>query len=139
MSQTSLTRTLPDRSDRPDGILGVTGVGDVTKAREQNTCNGCCTGVTLIRMPTKHPRHAITETPALKAVLDRLRDQSGESRLNWGELVALGAEEKMRRMQSDRERASAIRKAAADEIRNGTADADVAAADEVKRSGWISR
>ena len=90
-------------------------------------------------MPTKHPRHAITETPVLKAVLDRLRDLSGEARLNWGELVALGAEEKMRRMQADRERAAAIRKAAAQEIRNGTADADVAAADEVKQSGWTGR
>ncbi len=42
-------------------------------------------------------------------------------------------------MQADRERAAAIRKAAAQEIRNGTADADVAAADEVKQSGWTGR
>jgi hypothetical protein len=75
----------------------------------------------------------------VKAVLDRLRDESGEVRLDWGELVMLGAEEKMRRIRHDRDKVASIRQEAAEEIRNGTGQDDVAAADEVKRSGWVSR
>lgn len=89
-------------------------------------------------MPTKHPRHAITETPAVRAVLDRLREESGEARLDWGELVVLGAEEKMRLIRTEREKVASIRREAAEEIRSGTGEGDVDAADEVKRSGWVS-
>jgi hypothetical protein len=89
-------------------------------------------------MPTKHPRHAITETPAVKTVLDRLRDETGEVKLDWGELVVLGAEEKMRLIRSEKEKAASIRRIAAEEIRDGSGSGDVAAADEVKRSGWVS-
>lgn len=90
-------------------------------------------------MPTKHPRHAITETPRLKVILDRLRDESGQIRLDWGELVALGAKEKLKRLRQGEDDLVALRKEAADQVRTGSGDLDVAAADEVKSSGWISR
>jgi hypothetical protein len=89
-------------------------------------------------MPTKHPRHAITETPAVRTVLDRLREESGEVKLDWGELVMLGAEEKMKLIRAEKEKVSSIRRQAADEIRQGAGAGDIAAADEVKRSGWVS-
>lgn len=91
-------------------------------------------------MPTKHPRHAITETPKLKAILDRLRDETGSVRLDWGELVALGAQEKLRRLrQRPSEDGDAILKAMADKIRRGEGGWDVEAADEAKRKGLIER
>jgi hypothetical protein len=89
-------------------------------------------------MPTKHPRHAVTETPAVRAVLDRLREESGEVKLDWGELVVLGAEEKMKLIRNERVRVSRIRRKAAAEIRKGTGAGDTVAADEVKRTGWVS-
>lgn len=90
-------------------------------------------------MPTKHPRHAITETPRLKKVLDRLREESGQVRLDWGELVALGATAKLKDLRKDRDEAAALRRKAADQIRNGTGDTDLEAAKEVRSTGWARR
>lgn len=88
-------------------------------------------------MPTKHPRHAVTETPRLKKVLDRLRDESGSVRLDWGELVLLGAQEKLRRIRSTQEESDRILEEAAELIRRGGGGGDVEAAAEVKRKGLI--
>ena len=87
-------------------------------------------------MPTRHRRHAITETPKVKAVLDPLREEVGQDRLDWGELVVLGAEEKMRQIQKSREHGESLRQSEARRIREQLGDADIAAADEVKRAGW---
>ena len=38
------------------------------------------------RMPTKHRRHAITETPPVRAALDELRDELGDGRIEFCEL-----------------------------------------------------
>lgn len=90
-------------------------------------------------MPTKHPRHAITETPELKVLLDELRDEAGTVRLNWGELVALGAREKLRSLRREDDESAAIRREMADRIRRGEGSWDIEAADEVKRKGLIER
>lgn len=90
-------------------------------------------------MPTKHPRHAITETPKLKEILDQLRDETGSVRLDWAELVALGAKEKLRELGKREAARDAILREWSEKIRNGEGDGDVAAADEVKRLGLIER
>jgi len=43
-------------------------------------------------VPTSHPRHSITETPALAAVLEPLRTRLGDEVPTLGELVKRGAE-----------------------------------------------
>lgn len=72
----------------------------------------------------------------MKKVLDELRSECGQVRLDWAELVQLGAREKLRRIKQDRKESQGLRKAAADQIRTKGGAADVEAADEVKRSGW---
>ncbi len=88
-------------------------------------------------MPTKHPRHAITETPRLKEILDRLREETGSVRLDWGELVLLGAREKLNQLRTKRAENDRILEEAAEMIRRGEGRGDVAAADEAKRKGLI--
>ena len=88
-------------------------------------------------MPTKHPRHAITETPNLKKVLDQLRDETGSVRLDWGELVLLGAKKKLEQLHGERSEKDRVLEEAAEIIRRGEGRGDVAAADEVKRKGLI--
>ena len=96
----------------------------------------CDTGVTLSGIPTKHPRHAITETPPVRAALDELRGELGAERVELGELVILGANAKLAQLRAERADVAERRKALADRIRAGALDLDVEAADEVRRSGW---
>ena len=51
-------------------------------------------------MPTTRPRHTITETPPVQAALDQLREREGE-RIDFAELVTLGAEVKVRRLAAE--------------------------------------
>lgn len=69
-------------------------------------------------------------------MLDPLREEVGQDRLDWGELVVLGAEEKMRRIRTAREQGDSLRQAEAQRIRDQRGDIDIAAADEVKQAGW---
>lgn len=55
-------------------------------------------------MPTSHPRHSITETPALAAALEPLRKRLGADAPSLAELVLRGAESKLRELEA-RERA----------------------------------
>ena len=87
-------------------------------------------------MPTKHPRHAITETPPVRAALDELRGEMGDARIELAELVILGAHEKVAQLRLQREGTAARRRQLADRIRRRDIPADRAAADEVRRSGW---
>ncbi len=87
-------------------------------------------------MPTKRRRHAITETPPVEAALDELRAESGDERVELGELVILGAREKVARLRADREDVAEKRRRLADRIRRRELPVDAAAADEVRRSGW---
>jgi hypothetical protein len=87
-------------------------------------------------MPTRRRRHAITETPPVQAALDELRQALGEDRLEMGERVILGAQEKLARVRADRDDAAALRRLLADRVRSRDIPADRAAADEVRRAGW---
>ncbi len=87
-------------------------------------------------MPTKHRRHAITETPRVKAALDELRAELGEDRVELGELVVLGATTRVAELRAQGDDQAAARKRLADRIRNREVLADPIAADEVRRTGW---
>lgn len=87
-------------------------------------------------MPTQHRRHAITETPPVKAALDELRGELGEGRIEFGELVILGARQKAAQLRAERDDMVARRRELASRIRRGDVPVDRAAADEVRRAGW---
>jgi hypothetical protein len=87
-------------------------------------------------MPTKRRRHAITETAQVQAALDELRAELGDSPLELGELVILGAREKVDHLRAQRHDTAARRRRLAARIRSGDVPADRSAADEVRRSGW---
>jgi hypothetical protein len=87
-------------------------------------------------VPTKRPRHAITETPPIQEALDELRRELGDEPLRMSELVILGAEEKLARLRAERDDIQARRRRLADRIRAGEVLVDVEAADEVRRTGW---
>jgi uncharacterized coiled-coil DUF342 family protein len=90
-------------------------------------------------MPTKRRRHAITETPPVQAALDELRAEVGEDRVELGELVILGANEKVAQLRARRDETSARRKQLAARVRRREIPADRQAADEVRRAGWARR
>lgn len=87
-------------------------------------------------MPTKHRRHAITETPSVQAALDELREELGDSRLELGELVILGARAKVAQLRAQHDDTVGRRRQLADRIRRREIPADRTAADEVRRAGW---
>jgi predicted DNA-binding transcriptional regulator YafY len=59
-------------------------------------------------VPTSHPRHSITETPALAAALQPLRERLGGDAPTLSELVLRGAEATLRELDArDRARAQA--------------------------------
>ena len=89
-----------------------------------------------VGIPTKHPRHAITETPPVRAALDELRDELGDGRIEFSELLILGAREKLARLRPQREDVADRRARLADRIRRRDLPVDPAAAGEVRRSGW---
>jgi hypothetical protein len=92
-------------------------------------------GATLIAMPTSHPRHTITETPRVREVLDELRAALGRDRIDFAELTVLGARAKLRELRKESPEARAARESLLREIREGTIELDIAAADEVKYLG----
>jgi hypothetical protein len=66
-------------------------------------------GATLDPVPTSHPRHSITETPALAAALEPLRARLGAQAPTLAELVMRGAESKLRELEAqDRAHARAL-------------------------------
>ena len=86
-------------------------------------------------MPTKRRRHAITGTPPVQAALDELREALGEDGVEMGELVILGAQEKLSRVRAERDDTAVLRHRLADRIRRRDIPADRTAADEVRRTG----
>jgi hypothetical protein len=91
-------------------------------------------------MPTKRRRHAITETPPVQAALDELREELGDpGRIEFGELVILGANEKVARLRAARSDTTARRRELAERVRRQELPVDRAAADEVRRAGWARR
>lgn len=60
-------------------------------------------------VPTSHPRHSVTETPALAAALEPLRVRLGADAPTLGELVLRGAEATLRELEAqDRARGQAL-------------------------------
>ncbi len=89
-------------------------------------------------MPTTRPRHTITETPPVQEALDRLRAQMGSQKVDFAELVVLGAEVKEQRLQRESDAAREAREWLARDILEGTHDPEeVRLADEVKHLGLI--
>jgi len=89
-------------------------------------------------MPTTRPRHTITETPPVQEALDELRARLDGERIDYAELVILGARAKARQLPAN---AKASREAAgrlAEMILSRSIQVDVEAADEVKRLGLIA-
>jgi hypothetical protein len=58
-------------------------------------------------VPTSHPRHSITETPALAAVLEPLRERLGADAPSLSELVRKGAESTLLELEA-KDRANAM-------------------------------
>jgi hypothetical protein len=86
-------------------------------------------------VPTKHPRHAITETPRVKEALDALRAELNGERPDLAELLVVGAQTKLERLRAVDQRRRALREDLAKRIRSGDLDLDPALADEAKRAG----
>jgi hypothetical protein len=87
-------------------------------------------------VPTQHRRHAITETPPVTAALDELRDQLGDARIELGELVILGAHQKVAQLRAEQDDTESRRRRLAARIRRREVRVDRAAAYEVCRAGW---
>lgn len=99
-------------------------------------------GATLGPVPTTRPRHTITETPPVQAALDELRARMrADERIDFAELVRLGAEVKARRLSAENEDAQAGLNRLAEMVRTKSFpfEVDIAAADEVKRLGLIAK
>jgi hypothetical protein len=88
-------------------------------------------------MPTRHRRHAITETPPVKAALDELRGELGDRRIEFGELVILGAQQKVAQLRAERDHTASRRRQLASRVRRREVPVDRAAADDVRRAGWV--
>jgi hypothetical protein len=98
-------------------------------------------GATLCIVPTTRPRHTITETPPVHEALDELRVELGEreDRIDFAELVILGARAKAQRLRGESAAAREARRHLAEMIRSGSGpEPDLAAAEEVKHLGLIA-
>lgn len=90
-------------------------------------------------MPTTHPRHTITETPLVHEALDELRARLDGERIDFAELVILGARAKARHLPDNTREAREAREQLAEWIRAGSGPkVDIAAADEVKHHGLLA-
>jgi hypothetical protein len=96
----------------------------------------CCTGCYTDWVPTRHPRHSITETPPVREALDSLR-RRGE-RIKLDDLVIRGARDRLRELEVGRgeeaEKAE-LRRELIEQLRTGDG-LDVDAAYEVSEHGW---
>lgn len=84
-------------------------------------------------MPTKLPRHSITETPPVKDALDRLRERGVPVELP--DLVVRGARDRLREIEAgveDDERRREARVSLLARMR----DIDAEALAEARESGW---
>lgn len=75
----------------------------------------------------------ITETPPIEEALDELRAALGSERIDFGELVVIGARAKARELRGDSVAGRRARSRLADSVRVRSIPVDVEAADAVKR------
>ena len=85
-------------------------------------------------MPTKLPRHAITETPEVASALQSLRAVTGEERVSLSELVILGARAKAESIRAADDEATAALEELAEMVSSGSLPVDLDAAEEARRS-----
>lgn len=93
----------------------------------------CNTVLHSVPMPTKRPRHMITETPPVEEALAELRAALGSERIDFAELVVVGARAKARELRGDGVAGRRARSRLADSVRARSIPIDVEAADAVKR------
>jgi len=86
-------------------------------------------------MPTTRPRHTITETVPVQEALDELRARLGGERIDYAELVVLGARAKARELPDQSQKARQARRELADMILTRSIPVDLHAAEEVKHLG----
>jgi hypothetical protein len=79
----------------------------------------------------------VTETAPVKAALDELRAELGDDRLDFGELVVLGANAKAEALRRSRPDAIEARRWLAERVRRADLPVDPSAADAAKRHGLI--
>ena len=87
-------------------------------------------------MPTRHPRHLITETPPVREALDSLRRRGERVRLD--DLVIRGARDRLKELEVGRgEEAekTELRRELIEQLRTGDG-LDVGACYEVSEHGW---
>jgi hypothetical protein len=87
-------------------------------------------------VPTRYPRHSITETPPVREVLDELR-RSGE-RIRLGDLVLRGARQRLGELRAERDEEAhkrELRLQLIEQLRTGEG-LEAAAAYEVRERGW---
>lgn len=84
-------------------------------------------------MPTSRPRHTITETPPVQEALDELRSVlSTGRRIDFAELLAIGARAKAQHLRADDAEAHGARTRLSQMILARAVPVDVDAADAVK-------
>lgn len=71
-------------------------------------------------------------------MLDELRSALGRKRIDFAELTVLGARAKLRDLRNESPEVQAAREWLLREIREGTSEPDIAAADEVKYLGLVA-
>jgi hypothetical protein len=87
-------------------------------------------------MPTRLPRHSITETPPVREALDALRSRGERVRLD--DLLIRGARERLREVEAareDRDARASLRRELVEQLRTGDG-LDAVAAREVSERGW---
>jgi hypothetical protein len=72
----------------------------------------------------------------VRAALDELRGELGGGRIEFGELVILGAREKVAQLRAERDDIASKRRRLAARVRRRDVPVDRAAAEEVRRAGW---
>jgi hypothetical protein len=72
----------------------------------------------------------------VRAALDELRDELGGERIEFSELLILGAQEKLARVRAEREGIASRRARLAERIRRRDLPLDPAAAEAVRQKGW---
>ena len=90
-------------------------------------------------MPTKRPRHTITETPPVERALRRLRTLEPGVPTDFKELVILGAQTKAARLERGERGAGEQRRALVEELLGLRADdrLDVATGLALHDSAWV--
>jgi hypothetical protein len=89
-------------------------------------------------VPTIHPRHTITETQPVREALDELRSRLDGKRIDYAELLVLGAQVKTRQLPDDAKTAHEAALRLARMVRGRSIPVDAQAADEVKHHGLIA-